>query len=51
MEAGKCIKVLEGSKGAPASVVFTPDGRTLVSGSYDNTIRCPPALLAFWLYM
>ncbi len=35
---GKLITTLQGHKGAVWDVEFTPDGKTLVSGSEDNTL-------------
>jgi len=35
----KLIRTLSGHSGAVTSVVFSPDGRTLISGSKDKTIK------------
>jgi WD40 repeat protein len=37
--AGRCLAVLEGHTGLVTSVALTPDGRTAVSGSDDQTLR------------
>jgi hypothetical protein len=39
METGECLKVLEGHKSTVNSLVLSADGRRVVSGSYDNTLR------------
>ncbi len=42
MATGKEISVLEGHGGAVSSLAISADGKTIVSGSYDNydnTIR------------
>jgi len=36
---GKLLETLRGHKNHVRSVVFTPDGRGLVSGSYDKTLK------------
>lgn len=35
----KCIKTLEGHTKGVRSVAFSPDGKHIVSGSNDNTIK------------
>ncbi|KAL5531874.1 hypothetical protein ACEPAF_5437 [Sanghuangporus sanghuang] len=35
----QCIKVLEGHRGNVYSVVFSPDGKRIASGSADRTVR------------
>ncbi|KAL7920860.1 hypothetical protein ACQKWADRAFT_152275 [Trichoderma austrokoningii] len=41
MEAGwdACLQTLEGHRGWVDSVVFSPNGQRLASGSYDSTVR------------
>ena len=39
METGKEKAVLEGHTRSVTSVAISSDGKTIVSGSYDNTIR------------
>lgn len=39
VETGEVIKVLTGHKSPVKSVAFSPDGRTLVSGSHDRTLK------------
>ena len=39
MADGKEILKLEGHQGAIASVVYSPDGKFIVSGSWDKTVR------------
>ncbi len=39
MATGKETSKLEGHGKAVASVAVSPDGKTIVSGSFDNTIR------------
>jgi len=36
---GRELRTLAGHKDQVTSVAFTPDGKTLASGSYDHTIR------------
>lgn len=38
-ESGALIRTLEGHADSVTSVAWSPDGRTLASGSYDRTIR------------
>jgi WD40 repeat protein len=35
----KLLRTLEGHQGYVASVAFDPQGRTLASGSHDNTVK------------
>jgi len=37
---GKELAILTGHKAAVMSCVFSPDGRSLVTGSQDRTIKC-----------
>ncbi|MEH2198225.1 WD40 repeat domain-containing protein, partial [Nostoc sp.] len=39
VSTGKAIKTLTGHSSSVNSVVFSPDGKTLASGSYDKTIK------------
>ncbi len=39
MATGKETSKLEGHSSFVTSVAISPDGKTIVSGSYDNTIR------------
>jgi WD40 repeat protein len=39
LATGKEMSKLEGHTNWVMSVAISPDGRTIVSGSYDNTIR------------
>jgi WD40 repeat protein len=39
MATGKETSKLEGHSNAVSSVAISPDGKTIVSGSYDNIIR------------
>ncbi len=39
METGQEKSKLEGHSGMVFSVAISPDGKTIVSGSYDKTIR------------
>src|SRR5258705_1616027 len=34
-----CVRVLEGHSYVSHSIAFSPDGESLVSGSYDHTVR------------
>ena len=36
---GKCVATLEGHSGGVRSVAMFPDGRRVVSGSTDNTLK------------
>ena len=36
---GRCLAVLKGHTGNVYSVAFSPDGRTLASGSLDGAVR------------
>ena len=38
--SGKCTATLQGHTGKVTSVAISPDGKTVVSGSMDNTARC-----------
>jgi len=39
IETGKCIRTFEGHQEEVESVAFSPDGKLILSGSYDDTIR------------
>jgi WD40 repeat protein len=39
VETGEEIRTLKGHDSSVNSVNFSPDGKTLVSGSWDNTIK------------
>ena len=39
LELGACTKMLEAHTGPVTSVAISPDARTVVSGSWDCTIR------------
>ena len=39
VETGACVKTLEGHGGWVTSVCFSPDGKQLASGSWDETVR------------
>ena len=39
VSSGECIKTIYGHSGYIYSVVFSPNGEYLASGSGDNTIR------------
>jgi WD40 repeat protein len=39
VQTGQCQHTLEGHLGEVNSVVFSPDGSRVASGSYDNTVR------------
>ena len=39
LESGECTKTLEGHTDFVRSVAISPDGKTAVSGSDDNTVR------------
>jgi WD40 repeat protein len=36
---GTALQTLEGHSASVYSVAFSPDGKQVVSGSYDNTVR------------
>ena len=36
---GQCMNTLKGHTGSVMSVAITPDGKTIVSGSNDRTVR------------
>ena len=36
---GQCLRTFQGHTDSVTSVAFSPDGRTLVSGSGDRTVR------------
>ncbi|RKU30420.1 hypothetical protein C6497_04345 [Candidatus Poribacteria bacterium] len=38
VDTGESIRTLSGHKGAVESVVFSPDGNTIASGSTDGTM-------------
>ena len=35
----KCLKTLEGHSNSVTSVAYSPDGRKIISGSWDKTIK------------
>ena len=39
LESGECTKTLKGHTDWVNNVAISPDGRTVVSGSNDNTVR------------
>ena len=39
LESGECTKTLKGHTNKVRSVAISPDGRTVVSGSEDSTVR------------
>ncbi len=39
LESGKLVRTLEGHTGYVSSVAVTPNGRQIVSGSNDKTVR------------
>ena len=39
VESGRALRTLEGHGNGVPSVAFTPDGQTLASASWDNTVR------------
>ena len=39
LATGKCVATLEGHSGGVRSVAMFPDGRRVVSGSTDNTLK------------
>jgi WD40 repeat protein len=39
MASGACLRTLEGHTGYVTCVALSADGKTLVSGSGDNTLR------------
>jgi WD40 repeat protein len=38
-DEGRELLTLEGHSGGVTSVAFSPDGKRIVSGSYDNTVK------------
>jgi len=38
-QAGALVRIMEGHKGDVYSVAVSPDGKTIVSGSWDHTVR------------
>ena len=43
LESGDCKSTLHGHRIGVMSVAISPDGKTIVSGSLDNTVRCAGA--------
>ena len=39
LASGECKSTLEGHSGTVLSVAISPDGKTIVSGSSDDTVR------------
>lgn len=39
VDTGKVLRILEGHKSAVTSIAFSPDGKTLTSGSKDYIVR------------
>ena len=39
LASGEVRSTLQGHSGSVYSVAISPDGKTIVSGSYDNTVR------------
>ena len=39
LSAGSCLQVLLGHSGNVSSVAYSPDGKRIVSGSWDKTVR------------
>ncbi|HBS67690.1 MAG TPA: serine/threonine protein kinase, partial [Cyanobacteria bacterium UBA11153] len=37
-ETEECIQTISGHSWAVSSVIFSPDGETIISGSWDKTI-------------
>ena len=38
-DTGECLDAIEGHSHVTTKIAFTPDGRRLVSGSIDTTLR------------